>query len=77
MKKALEKRCPGNLNKLFKFLENRCYDLCDNGIMLMLSKPKTNAIAMTSFSYRTAKIRNEQDKDGRMEIVNELNPPNM
>ena len=53
--KALHKKCPERINEMFELPENEKHNLRSNNLMLMLSKPKTNAMKR-SFSYTAAKI---------------------
>ena len=57
--KALHKKCPNRINEIFELSENEKYNLRSNNLMLMLSKPNTNAMKR-SFSYAAAKIWNTQ-----------------
>ena len=56
---ALKGKCPDNINEMFKPLNRDHYQLRDNNLVLMLSKPKTNAMKR-SFGYAAAKIWNNQ-----------------
>ena len=51
---------------------NEKYQLRNNNLVLMLSKPKTNAMKR-SFSNTGAKIWNNQTIDTRNKVLNELN----
>ena len=55
--KALNHRCPPAITSMFHIANNENYDLRSNNKMLMLSKPKTNAMKR-SFSYLAAKVNN-------------------
>ena len=57
---------------MFKFPNNEKYQFKNNNLVLMLSKPKTNAMKW-SFSYTGAKIWNNQTIDTRNKVLNELN----
>ena len=46
------------------------YQLRDNNLVLMLSKPNTNAMKR-SFSYAAAKIWNSQDARIRKEVLDQ------
>ena len=62
--RALHKKCPEGINEMFKVSNNEKYNLRSNDLMLMLSKPKTNAMKR-SFSYAAAKIWNLQSNDDK------------
>ena len=70
--KALHKKCPEGINEMFKFSNNEKCQLRNNVLVLMLSKPKTNAMER-NFSYTGAKIWNNQTIDSRNKVLNELN----
>ena len=53
--KALQGKCPENINAMFIPSNIENYQLRDNNLVLMLSKPNTNAMTR-SFSYAAAKI---------------------
>ena len=53
--KALNHMCPPAITSMFHIANNENYDLRSNNKMLMLSKPKTNAMKR-SFSYFAAKV---------------------
>ena len=54
--KALRKEGPENICNMFKILHNENYNLRNKNLMLMLSKPRSNAMK-TAFSYEGAKSR--------------------
>ena len=66
--KALQGKCPENTNAIFIPSNRENYRLRDNNLMLMLSKPNTNAMNR-SFSYAAAKIWNSQDTKIRKETL--------
>ena len=66
--KALQGKCPENINAMFMPSNRENYRLRDNNLVLMLSKPNTNAMKR-SFSYAAAKIWNSQDTKIRKEIL--------
>ena len=68
---ALRGKCPENINEMFKPLNRDHYQLRDNNLVLMLSKPRTNAMKR-SFSYAAAKIWNNQNINIRREILTQL-----
>ena len=55
---------------MFK-ISDKTYQLRNNNLVLMLSKPNTNAMKR-SFSYSAAKIWNSQSIDARRKVINEL-----
>jgi len=59
--KALNHMCPPAITSMFHIANNENYDLRSNNKMLMLSKPKTNAMKR-SFSYLAAKVWNNRTK---------------
>ena len=66
--KALQGKCPENTNAMFRPSNRENYRLRDNNLVLMLSKPNTNAMKR-SFSYAAAKIWNSQDTKIRKETL--------
>ena len=62
VKKALNHMCPPAIASMFQITNNENYNLRSNNKMLMLSKPKTNAMKR-SFSYAAAKVRNSRVRD--------------
>ena len=68
--KALQEKCPENINAMFMPSNIENYQLRDNNLVLMLSKPNTNAMKR-SFSYAVAKIWNSQDARIRKEVLDQ------
>ena len=68
--KALRGKCPENINAMFLPSNIENYQLRDNNLVLMLSKPNTNAMKR-SFSYAAAKIWNSQDARIRKEVLDQ------
>ena len=68
--KALQGKCP----EIPYNIKN--YQLRDNNLVLMLSKPNTNAIKR-SFSYTAAKIWNSQDARIRKEVLDQYKLSNI
>ena len=58
--KALNHMCPPAIASMFQITNN--YNLRSNNKMIMLSKPKTNAMKR-SFSYAAAKVWNNRVRD--------------
>ena len=54
--------CPPAIASMFQITNNENYNLRSNNKMLMLSKPKTNAMKR-SFSYAAAKVWNNRVRD--------------
>ena len=50
--KALQEKCPENINAMFTPSNTKNYQLRDNNLVLMLSKPNTNAM-MTNVMEKT------------------------
>lgn len=69
--KALRKEQPENISNMFKIFKNEKYNLRNNNQMLVLAKPKTNAM-MRSFSYAGAKIWNQQPITYRNNLLNDV-----
>ena len=67
--KALRQEHPENISNMFNIFENEKYNLRNNNQILVLAKPKTNAM-MRSFSYAGAKIWNQQSITYRKNILN-------
>ena len=53
--------CPPAIASMFQITNNENYNLRSNNKMLMLSKPKTNAMKR-SFSYAAAKVWNTESE---------------
>ena len=68
--KALQMKCTESINEMFK-ISDKTYQLRNNNLVLMLSKPNTNAMKR-SFSYSAAKIWNRQSIDARRKVINEI-----
>ena len=66
--KVLQGKFPENINEMLVPLNRENYQLRDNNLVLMLSKPNTNAMKR-SFSYAAAKIMNSQDITIRKEVL--------
>ena len=60
--KALNHMCSPAIASMFQITNNENYNLRSNNKMLMLSKPKTNAMKR-SFSYAAAKVWNSRVRD--------------
>ena len=60
--KALNHMCSPAIGSMFQITNNENYNLRSNNKMLMLSKPKTNAMKR-SFSYAAAKVWNNRVRD--------------
>ena len=58
------------VTKALQILDKK-YQLRNNNLVLMLSKPNTNAMKR-SFSYSAAKIWNRQSIDARRKVINEI-----
>ena len=59
---ALNHMCPPAITSMFHIANNENYDLRSNNKMLMLSKPKTNALKRSS-SYLAANVWNNRTKE--------------
>ena len=68
--KALQGKCPENINAMLIPSNIENYQLRDNNLVLMVSKPNTNAMKR-SFSYAAAKIWNSQDARIRKEVLDQ------
>ena len=60
--KALNHMWPPAIASMFQITNNENYNLRSNNKILMLSKPKTNAMKR-SFSYAAAKVWNNRVRD--------------
>ena len=66
--KALQGKCPQNINAMFIPSNIENYQLRNDNLVLMLSKPNTNAMKR-SFGYAAAKIWNSQDAKIRIIFI--------
>ena len=68
--KALQGKCPENINPMFIPSNTENYKLRNNNFVLRLSIPNTNAMKR-NFSYAAAKIWNSQDAKIRKKVLDQ------